>query len=295
MNLVYRKLNQNDFEIFDDFLKDHAETSMFLRSNIRKAGIDYEAGNPYKANYYGAFQQGCLQGVIAFYWNGQVLIQCPNLSILENFIRFIKEDLPQFKIKYISGQSNQSNKLKDILKIKDEHIKRGILAVAFRADLAHLNIPLPLKTKEYICRHPQSHDFETLIKWRIDYEKESFDEAPSSEEALKGILFKVEQNALFVLEHEGQIVSVAEYIAKLPDSVQIGGVYTPIHLRRKQYGRAVVAGALLKAYENGVQNSVLFSSNTFAMQAYESLGYKKCEGDSYTRLTYYLNTPFLGL
>jgi uncharacterized protein len=279
MSFMYQKLSQSDFDIFDDFLKTRAETSMFLRSNAKKVGLDYEQNQPYKAHYYGAFQEGHLQGVIAFCWNGNILIQCPPLSLLENLLNFIKDDLPHFKIKGVIAPSLQCNKLKEHLKVKDENINFQCVDVVLALNLKDIKIPMPLQSGEYSLRYPQENELNKLAKWRVAYEKESFDAVTSYESAFQEISSEHQNDELFVLEHECQIVSMAAYNAKLPDIVQIGGVYTPPSLRRRQYARSAVAGALLKAYGNGIQNSVLFSNNVFAIKSYESLGYKKCEDD----------------
>jgi predicted GNAT family acetyltransferase len=62
---------------------------------------------------------------------------------------------------------------------------------------------------------------------------------------------------------------------RLPDAVQIGGVFTPPALRARGFARAVVAGALLAARADGVTRSILFTGrdNAFARSAYLSLGY----------------------
>jgi predicted GNAT family acetyltransferase len=62
---------------------------------------------------------------------------------------------------------------------------------------------------------------------------------------------------------------------RLPDAVQIGGVFTPPDLRARGFARAVVAGALLAARAEGVTRSILFTGrdNAFARRAYQSLGY----------------------
>jgi predicted GNAT family acetyltransferase len=80
---------------------------------------------------------------------------------------------------------------------------------------------------------------------------------------------------LFLLEREGQIVSTCAYNARLPDAVQLGGVYTPPALRGHGYGRAVTAGALLLTREEGVSRAVLFTHEQGpARRAYEAIGFQ---------------------
>ncbi len=87
----------------------------------------------------------------------------------------------------------------------------------------------------------------------------------------------VEARSLFVAirRSDGATVAMSGFNASLPDVVQIGGVFTPPELRSQGYGRAVVAGSLVLAREQGVGRSVLFTphDNVAAQRAYEALGY----------------------
>jgi hypothetical protein len=44
MALTLRILNKEDFGIYDAFLQNYTATSMFLRSNVRRAGLEFEEG-----------------------------------------------------------------------------------------------------------------------------------------------------------------------------------------------------------------------------------------------------------
>ncbi len=50
-----RRLTQDDYPAFERFLGARAESSMFLRSNARAAGLDY-AGEAFQARYFGALE-----------------------------------------------------------------------------------------------------------------------------------------------------------------------------------------------------------------------------------------------
>jgi uncharacterized protein len=79
----------------------------------------------------------------------------------------------------------------------------------------------------------------------------------------------------FVVEEAGSLVAYCCYNARTAETVQIGGVWTPIPLRRRGYARCVVAGALQAAAAQGASRAVLFTpeSNTPARRSYESLGF----------------------
>ncbi|MBK8015196.1 MAG: GNAT family N-acetyltransferase [Deltaproteobacteria bacterium] len=78
---------------------------------------------------------------------------------------------------------------------------------------------------------------------------------------------------------ESDELSRTRFTTTLPDTVQIGGVYTPPEHRGKGYARAAVAGQLLIAREEGATNGVLFTGNPAAAKAYEFVGFRR--GDDY--------------
>lgn len=77
----------------------------------------------------------------------------------------------------------------------------------------------------------------------------------------------------WVLE-DGGLVSYSAFNARLPDIVQVGGVWTPRQLRGRGYGRAVVAGSLLEVRETGVRRAVLFAEREDAKRAYGGIGFR---------------------
>ena len=83
-----------------------------------------------------------------------------------------------------------------------------------------------------------------------------------------------------MLDLAGAPVAYAAFNANLPDTVQLGGVWTPPEYRRRDYARNVVAGALLAAREAGVRRAVLFTgaNNCPAQSAYSSLGFVRVGG-----------------
>jgi len=64
--------------------------------------------------------------------------------------------------------------------------------------------------------------------------------------------------------------------AMLPEMVQIGGVWTPAEFRGRGYARALVAGSLAAAREQGVRRAVLFANpaNAAARAAYLAIGFE---------------------
>ena len=72
-----RLLRPGDEAALDTFLARYADTSMFLRSNARSAGLT-DRGEPTQATYVAALDGGRIAGVAAHCWNGMVLVQAPD-------------------------------------------------------------------------------------------------------------------------------------------------------------------------------------------------------------------------
>jgi hypothetical protein len=71
-----RALGSADAALVESFLAAHRDTSMFLRSNLRRAGFE-DRGEPLQATYVGAFRGAELVGLAAHCWNGMLPLQAP--------------------------------------------------------------------------------------------------------------------------------------------------------------------------------------------------------------------------
>lgn len=70
-------------------------------------------------------------------------------------------------------------------------------------------------------------------------------------------------------------LAMTGFNARLPDIVQIGGVYTPPELRRRGLARRAVALHLAEAAGSGVARATLFAAGAPAIRAYEALGFRR--------------------
>src|SRR5258708_39253838 len=71
-----RQLATGDEAALEAFLRSHTESSMFLRSNLRRVGL-VDEGQPYQASYVAAFDGQAIIGVMAHCWNGMLNVQAP--------------------------------------------------------------------------------------------------------------------------------------------------------------------------------------------------------------------------
>lgn len=70
-------------------------------------------------------------------------------------------------------------------------------------------------------------------------------------------------------------LAMTGFNARLPDIVQLGGVYTPPDLRGRGHARRAVALHLAEAAAQGVRQATLFSASPAAARAYRALGFKE--------------------
>ncbi|MGE3771175.1 MAG: GNAT family N-acetyltransferase [Bdellovibrionales bacterium] len=274
-----RLLTQADFKVYDDFLKPHTATSMFLRSNPLLVGMDFK-NDRFHAHYYGLFDDDNeLHGVIALCWNGNVFVQVPNARYLEPLFTYVRQQKPDFVVKGVLGPDTQSRWILDKTCITPDMCNMSSTESVFTMPLDAIHIPAALMTGAWVSRRAQESDLETLTRWRRAYEVEALgmppEALPSYQETEATELRSIKENTAFVLEVGGALVGCSKFSARLPDAVQIGGVYTPPEMRKQRYGRACVAGSLLMAADEGTKYACLFTTALATPTAYTAIGFRQ--------------------
>jgi RimJ/RimL family protein N-acetyltransferase len=276
-----RLLGRADAALLDAFLRTHAATSMFLRSNARAAGLD-DRGALFQASYLGAFAGGALVGVIAHCWNGRVLMQSPGPGILAALLEALI-DLPTLARSGITGTCGDYRQVRavmDRLKPDERSVQMDTHETLFGLELAQLK-PADLAHRgQAICRRIAERDLARLLAWRFEYAVEALGAARESVKAEEEAAFlrsQLERGHGFVLEdaETGALLATAAFNAALPEIVQIGGVWTPPELRGRGYARAVVTGQLSIARADGVRDAVLFADNPAAIRIYQAIGFRR--------------------
>ena len=119
-------------------------------------------------------------------------------------------------------------------------------------------------------------DDELLVVWKRAFRDDQMIDplALADDESLSSVRTQTTAGSLFVLEADGAPVLMCSITARTPERVQLGGVWTPPHLRARGFERAVVAGVLLQARSHGASTGVLFTppTNAAAQRAYKTLG-----------------------
>jgi RimJ/RimL family protein N-acetyltransferase len=275
MAVEVRLLGPDDRDALVAFLEAHADSSMFLRGNLARGGL-VDRGEPFQATYAGAFD-GTLRAVAAHTWIGHLLVQAP-----VHAAEVAREALARSGrvLKGINGPWAQVVEARRGLGLADRPAafdsRDGLFALA----LSDLVRPSALDAAGVRCRRTADADLARIVRWRVAYSIELLNapEGPALEaEARADVARHHGDGTAWVLERAGEPVAFSAFNARLPDVVQVGGVYTPPPERRRGYARAVVAGSLLAAAREGVRRAILFTGEdaVASRRAYEAIGFRR--------------------
>ncbi|WP_228035851.1 GNAT family N-acetyltransferase [Oculatella sp. LEGE 06141] len=254
----------------------HAESSMFLIGNMRTSGL-VDNGQAYTGTYAAAFEDERIVGVVAHYWNQNLILQAP--VHLDSLWRAAVE-ASQRQIAGLIGPNDQVSAVKEVLQIDESKIQFDELENLYSLRLKDLHVPAELSSGRLRGRRIAPHDLELLTQWRVAYSIEALGDKDtphlwkrcrlSAERSLN-------ERRTWILEDSGKPVACSSFNTAIKEAVQVGGVWTPPELRKRGYGRSVVAASLLDARCEGVEKSILFTgkSNLAAQKAYTALGFEK--------------------
>ncbi|HEX8438300.1 GNAT family N-acetyltransferase [Archangium sp.] len=271
-----RALGPGDEAALERLLAAHPHSSLFLMSNSRASGLR-DGDLPYQGAYVGAFEEGMLRGVGALYWSGILVLQAPEHLdlVVEELARRAARPLRGF-----SGPWSQCERARRVLGLEGAACTLEGKEVLFVLELARLRIPPALASGEVHSRRARDEESDLLAHWRHDYLVEIMGKRPGEPlmaEAREFVSRTMREGSLFVLTHGPSVVALSAFNARLPEVVQVGGVYTPPALRGRGHARAVVAGSLRMALAEGARSSVLYTpiDNLPAQRAYRALGFEE--------------------
>lgn len=269
-----RRLGPEDRDALDAFLINHRASSMFLRSNLFQAGL-VDGPARYQGCYVGAFDGDSLTDVAAHYWNGHIILQAPTAPV-ELAVAVALES--QRVVTGILGPWSHVKVAEPYLDIDRSRLGKVVPEYLYALDIGALTVPESLSTGAVHHRLASQKDVPVLVAWRRVYDRitmgfpEHAIDDIRNEKMFKGA---IEDQRLWVLEDNSQPVAMTSFNAVLPDTVQVGGVFTPEESRGRGYARSAVAGSLLDARAAGATEALLFTEmdNLPAQKAYESLGF----------------------
>lgn len=274
--LELRVLDQGDYPALEAFLVQHRDTSMFLRSNARAAGLVF-AGKRLQATYVGGFRDGELVEVAALGWNGMLLLQAP--EALEALVERVMSERGA-RVRGLSGPAAQVRAARTALGLDGAPTSLEADEDLFSLDLLSWTAPAVLaRDPEVWCRAPLPSERELMRSWRFAYEVESLGRDPNDDAARAqsdGWLdAQLDDDVAWVAVAGGVPVSFSGFNAMLPDIVQLGAVYTPPEFRGRGYARAAVAHSVQVGKRRGATRAVLFTNNPSAMKSYEAVGFRR--------------------
>ncbi len=283
--LTIRQLVSGDEPMLEAFLATHPDTSMFLRSNLRDAGIVYH-GLEYQGVYTGAFDaSGTLIGVFAHFCNGNIMTQAPEPNVLTTLVDHFKESRSQSFDGQIGGFVGDSAQLKHVMErfnLTDADYSTFEDEDLYSLDLSDLRMPPPFdglsNPHTWQARPIEERDRALLIPWAKGYLMEALgrdDSVETDQLSADQVENWLKTGRRWVLEVDGATVALTGFNAVVPDCVQVGGVWTPPELRGKGYARALVAASLADAESKGADRAILFTSNPQAAKAYTAIGFEK--------------------
>ncbi|CDZ78503.1 putative acetyltransferase [Legionella massiliensis] len=272
-----KKLNESHLDELSSYLSHYQETTMFLRSNLFHSGVIYQ-NRAFHGEYYGAFENSLLNGVLAHYWNGNLMMQAENLSLLETLVNDFEHNRTR-PIAGILGEESQASFV-----IEKLALESSLFAVNYQEKLFLLNLEKMLRPKAietYNCsiKTIQDCEVDTMKEWLIAYQIEALGQEESDLGLEESILNEIQDKQLnenrWVLFVDNTPVSLCGFNASLPDIVQIGPVYTPYPLRNKGFARIAVYLCLQEAMKKEVKRAILFTNDNSAIQAYKALGFQE--------------------
>lgn len=120
-------------------------------------------------------------------------------------------------------------------------------------------------------------DIDLAAHWMYEFIIETGVDTPTSiEECCAAINNRIENKTLFLLEHEGKVVSMAGKSRPTENGGTVSLVYTPKELRGKGYATSCVGLLSQKLLDEGYKFCSLFTdlSNTTSNSIYMKIGYK---------------------
>lgn len=268
-------LQAGDEAELEAFLLPVVDSSMFLLGNLRTAGL-VDDGQRYSGTYVAALHQGTIVGVVAHYWNGNLVLQAP---VRLDALWRAAVAASRRPVEGVIGPAEQVRIVKQGLGVQSAGIQLDEVERLYSLRLQDLIVPDALDSARYRGRRIEPRDLDLVTEWRVAYSVETLGEqrTPDLRERCRAAVERsMGEGHTWVLEDRGRPVATSSFNTAMAEAVQVGGVWTPPELRRRGYGRSVVAASLQDARRESVRKAILFTGqeNLAAQRAYTALGFR---------------------
>lgn len=273
--IAIKRLDQLHIDELSSYLNHYQETTMFIRNNLYHSGITYQDA-PFHGEYYGSFENNKINGVLAHYWNGNVMMQSENFSVLSALVEEfeLKRTRP---IAGILGEDSQANFVIDKLSLESSLFAINYQEKLFLLNIEKMVIPQAIHSYSYTLKTVQECDMDVIKEWLIAYHIEALGDDANNAKLEESIIDEIQDSQIsqnrWVLFVNNTPVSLCGFNATLPDIVQLGPVYTPPSLRNKGFARVAVYLCLKQAAAQQVKRAILFTNDNSAICAYQALGF----------------------
>ncbi len=273
---MLRRLTTADRAELDAFLLHHRASSMFLCANLHQAGVT-DGPEPFQGLYAGSFRGEDLIGVAAHYWNGNIIMQAPEDT--RSLVDFVLSESGR-EVVGILGPWAQVQAVQPETLLDTNRLGKVVPEYLYTLEIARMNVPPALNAGSVTLRVATEDDLPTLVAWRRVYDRITMgfpEQAIDDHKNADMFRRQISERCLWVLEDAGSPVAMTAFSARLPDCVQVGGVFTDEKARGKGHARSAVAASLQRAQTSGVRDAILFTevTNVPAQKAYEALGFER--------------------
>ena len=260
-----RPATQSDSAEVDAFLSAHVTCAMFPLTNLREYGLSGD--QPYAQRLWLARHGAQVTDVLALSRSGLVLPVLPSAHYAA-----AADVLAGRKITGIVGRQDWARGIAQACGVAGPF--------TLNRDEPHFELPLsalqmPQGAGQIVPLAQAPAD--TIKSWIHAYMIEALDtpKAQADVEVFTRYDRYVAANSHVVLMDGTQPLAMCGFNARLPQIVQVGGVYTPPALRGLGHARRAVGQYLAQARAAGVQQAVLFAASETAANTYRALGFEQ--------------------
>ena len=271
--IALRRAGEGDIPAMRAFLERHAEIAMFPLANLLNEGLAQAgADNAPRSLHAWIAAPDPVTGMVAITDEGMLLPVLP--SDVAGHWDAAAPVLRDRRAIGICGAAGPARAGLARLGLSDAIGSPNRDEPHFALDLDRMEVP---DMAGFIVMAPIDSDRPLLESWRRAYHAEALltPAAQIETAARRDISNWLARDAIRVLLHEGEVVSMAGLNAEAGDIVQVGGVYTPPALRGRGLARRAVAGVLRDRQMRGARRAVLFAASDAAARAYVALGFRR--------------------
>lgn len=266
---MIRPMLPEDRDAAGAFLARHADTSMFLRSNLAAQAAAAGDG-PATCDFWLQTDGTRLQAVFALTRDGTFLLQAPDAP---PDWRGLRPWLAGRTCSGMNGAADQIAFARAGLGLTRAGVSLDRVEPVLTQDLSGYSAPVT----DAAIRPAVDDDITLLAQWRKAYLMEIMGVSdPGQAENLAAAQARrmVAGGQTRLLAQGGEPLAMTAFNARVQGMVQVGSVYTPAALRGRGHARTAVALHLAEAAAEGARRAVLFAASPAARRAYEAIGFR---------------------